>query len=59
MRKYPFVWFLLCISVPISSMAQNADSATFYNQKGLAEEQARRYREAEKTLFQIRSVCSR
>lgn len=47
MRKYPFVWLLFtCVST--ISIAQNADSAAVYHQKGVTEQQARRFREAEK-----------
>jgi tetratricopeptide (TPR) repeat protein len=49
MRKYPFVWFL-CTCVFASGYGQNADSAAFYQQRGLTEQQARRFREAEKNF---------
>lgn len=47
MRTTPLVWLLVtCISA--TTFGQNADSASFYHEKGLAEQQARRFREAEK-----------
>jgi tetratricopeptide (TPR) repeat protein len=41
---------LICIHVAAIALAQKADSASFYQQKGLEEKEARRYREAEKNF---------
>jgi tetratricopeptide (TPR) repeat protein len=42
--------FLIGVATAASGFSQNADSATFYHQKGLTEQQARRFREAEKNF---------
>jgi tetratricopeptide (TPR) repeat protein len=49
MQKPTFL-FLVCTAYSVCTLAQNADSAAFYQQKGVTEQQARRFREAEKNF---------
>ncbi|WP_276481312.1 tetratricopeptide repeat protein [Paraflavitalea pollutisoli] len=48
MKKYRLVWLLLSTCATTTAIAQNADSASYYHQQGITEQQARRFREAEK-----------
>lgn len=41
---------IVCANITTVALAQKADSASIYHQKGLAEKEARRYREAEKNF---------